>query len=63
MTKNMRTIDRIVRAIVGMILIALAATRLVPQWGWLGLIPILTALIGWCPVYTLLGVSTLRPKA
>jgi len=58
MTRNMRRIDRVVRAILGGLLMALAATYVVGPWGWLGLIPVVTAVLGWCPAYMVLGIST-----
>jgi hypothetical protein len=63
MTVNVGTIDRIMRAIAGAALIAFALGYIYPgtgwNWvGWIGVVPILTALAGNCPVYSLLGVST-----
>jgi hypothetical protein len=29
-------------------------------WGWIGIVPLVTALIGWCPAYTLLGIKTCK---
>ncbi|MGL5115412.1 MAG: YgaP family membrane protein [Beijerinckiaceae bacterium] len=63
MTTNVGTIDRIVRVIAGLALIAFALGYIMPgtgwNWvGWIGVVPILTALIGSCPAYSLLGVST-----
>ena len=48
MTKNVGGIDRILRAAIGLVLIALAATGTVGWWGYLGLIPLATAAMGWC---------------
>ncbi len=64
MTKiNMGAADRIVRLILGVVLIAFAIPIGFPQtgwnWlGWVGAIPILTAILGTCPLYTLFGCST-----
>ena len=63
MTTNVGTIDRIFRVIVGIALIAFALGYVFPatgwNWvGWIGLVPILTAVFGTCPVYTVLGLST-----
>jgi Protein of unknown function (DUF2892) len=55
---NEGTLDRALRVIVGLVLVVLAATDTVGLWGWIGLVPIATGLIGWCPAYTLLGVNT-----
>ena len=46
----------------GLVLIALAATGTVGWWGWLGVIPMATGLIGWCPPYAMLGISTCKTK-
>ena len=59
-TKNVGTIDRAVRAIVGIALIALTLTGQLGVWGWIGIVPLATALIGWCPAYTLFGIKTCK---
>jgi hypothetical protein len=61
MTNNMGTIDRVIRIVVGLVLLSLIV--LVPEapWRWVGLIgivPLVTAIIGWCPAYSLIGVNT-----
>ena len=58
MTKNVGGIDRILRAAIGLILIALAVTGTVGWWGYLGALPLATAAIGWCPPYALFGWNT-----
>ena len=58
MKANVGGIDRIARVVVGLVLIALAATGTVGVWGWIGVVPLLTGLIRWCPLYPLLGVSS-----
>jgi len=58
MKTNEGTIDRALRVIAGLALIGLAATGTVGAWGWIGVVPLATGLIGWCPAYTLLGFST-----
>ena len=62
MTKNIGNIERIVRIVGGLVLIALAATGTVGVWGWLGLVPLATGLFGWCPPYSLLGINTCKNK-
>ena len=56
--KNAGTVDRALRAIVGLVLIALALTGTIGAWGWIGVVPLVTAALGWCPAYTLLGIKT-----
>mgnify|MGYP006371924983 FL=1 len=62
MKTNVGGIDRLLRITLGVILVALAATGTVGIWGWLGLVPLATGLLGWCPPYTLLGISTCKNK-
>ena len=57
---NSGTPDRVVRVIVGLGLIALAATGTVGAWGWIGVVPVLTGAVGFCPAYTLLGINTCK---
>lgn len=63
MKSNVGGIDRLLRIIVGLILIALAATGTVGWWGWLGVIPLTTGAMGACPLYGLLGFNTCPLKA
>jgi O-antigen ligase len=63
MKANEGTIDRAVRIIAGGALIALAATGTVGVWGWIGVVPLITGLVGWCPAYRILGISTCPMKA
>lgn len=62
MTHNVGTLDRALRAIVGVVLIALVFVGPQTPWGWIGLIPLGSALVGFCPLYTLLGIRTCRPR-
>ncbi|WP_353237317.1 DUF2892 domain-containing protein [Limnohabitans sp.] len=62
MTQNIGNIERIVRIVGGLVLIALAAAGTVGVWGWLGLVPLATGLSGWCPPYSLLGINTCKNK-
>ena len=62
MTQNIGNIERIIRIVGGLVLIALAATGTVGVWGWLGLVPSATGLVGWCPPYSLLGINTCKNK-
>ncbi|HXD43297.1 MAG TPA: DUF2892 domain-containing protein [Ramlibacter sp.] len=63
MKTNVGTVDRILRIAIGIVLIGLAATGTVGWWGWLGIVPFATGLIGWCPPYAILGLSTCRMKS
>ena len=63
MTKNVGTIDRLARIIIGLVLIAYAVPIGFAEtgwnWtGWIGLVPLATAALGTCPLYGLIGVST-----
>ena len=62
MTSNVGGIDRILRIGAGVVLVGLAATGTVGAWGWIGVVPLLTGAIGFCPVYPLLGMSTCPMK-
>jgi hypothetical protein len=67
MVTNVGAIDRALRIIVGLVLLAYALKLGLPDtgwnWvGWIGVVPLFTALIGNCPLYSLLGVSTCRLK-
>ncbi len=57
-TQNVGSIDKIARIVIGALLILLALTGTIGVWGWIGIVPIVTALMGWCPAYTLLGIKT-----
>jgi hypothetical protein len=59
---NEHTIDRALRVIVGLVLITLAATNIVGVWGWIGVLPLVTGAIGFCPGYAILGISTCAAK-
>ena len=62
MKSNVGGIDRILRIVFGVVLVALAATGTVGVWGWLGLVPLATGLLGWCPPYSLFGINTCKNK-
>lgn len=62
MTTHAGTIDRSIRIVIGLVLIGLAATGAVGWWGWLGLLPLATGAIGWCPPYALFGRNTCAMK-
>ena len=55
---NEGAVDRTLRVLVGLAGIALVLFGPKTPWGWIGLLPLLTGLVGTCPLYTLLGWST-----
>jgi hypothetical protein len=63
MKTNEGTIDRALRVLAGLVLIALAATGTVGLWGWIGVVLVATGAIGFCPAYTLLGINTCPMKS
>jgi uncharacterized membrane protein YfcA len=58
MKTNVGGIDRILRILVGITLIALTLAGTIGVWGWIGVVPLLTAAFGFCPLYTVLGFSS-----
>lgn len=67
MSNNVGAIDRILRIVLGIALIAFALGFIAPgatyAWlGWIGVIPLLTALVGSCPLYSVVGLSTCPAK-
>lgn len=59
---NEHIIDRVLRVVVGLVLITLAATGTVGVWGWIGVLPLVTGAVGFCPAYAIFGVSTCATK-
>lgn len=57
-SRNEGTLDRVLRVAAGLVLISLAFVGPATPWGWLGLVPLFTGLMGSCPLYSVLGVST-----
>ena len=62
MKTNVGGIDKILRIVVGIALISMAALGVVGVWGWIGVVPLLTGLFGVCPAYLLLGANTCPVK-
>lgn len=60
MRLNIHPLERVLRVVVGLFLMTLSFWGPESPWYLLGIIPVATGLSGWCPVYTLLGVSTRR---
>lgn len=59
---NEATIDRVIRVVLGVVVLSLTVVGPHTLWGLLGLIPLATGLVGSCPIYTLLGFSTCPAK-
>jgi hypothetical protein len=58
MNTNVGGIDKILRIVAGIALVTMAAMGIIGMWGFVGVVPLLTGLMGWCPAYTLLGIKT-----
>jgi hypothetical protein len=58
MLNNVGNADRALRFLIGAAALSLTIVGPKTPWGFLGLVPMLTATLGWCPLYSLLGIST-----
>ena len=58
MKANVGGIDRILRIVIGLALIAATLTGAIGVWGWIGVVPLATAAMGFCPLYTVFGFSS-----
>ena len=58
MNKNVGGIDKVIRILLGVVLIALTLTNVIGCWGWIGVVPLLTGLFSRCGLYSLLGINT-----
>lgn len=58
LTTNIGTADRVLRIVLGLLLVGLAAAGTIGPWGWLGMIFIGTAFLKFCPIYRVLGFKT-----
>ena len=58
LSNNVGTLDRALRVGAGLLLVALAAVGTIGYWGYLGIVPLLTGVVGTCPAYSLFGIST-----
>ena len=56
--KNVGGIDRPLRIIVGLILISLVFVGPQTPWGWIGLVPLITGALGFCPLFKILGLNS-----
>uniref|UniRef100_UPI00404A05CA YgaP family membrane protein n=1 Tax=Candidatus Roseilinea sp. TaxID=2838777 RepID=UPI00404A05CA len=59
---NVGGVDRILRIVVGIVLIALTLMGTIGVWGWIGIVPLVTGLFKFCPLYTLIGINTCPVK-
>jgi hypothetical protein len=62
MNKNVGGIDRTLRIVIGLALISAAATSTIGLWGYIGVLPLITGLFGWCPPYAIFGFNTCALK-
>lgn len=58
MTRNEGNLDRALRIILGLGLLALVFVGPQTPWGWIGIVPLVTGLVGFCPLYRILGLNT-----
>ena len=63
MSRNEGNIDRALRIIAGLALLALVFVGPQTPWGWIGIVPLVTGLVGFCPLYRLLGINTCAIKS
>ena len=62
MNANVGGIDKILRIVAGLVLIVLAIMGIGAPWTWIGVVPLATGLMGWCPAYSIFGVNTCPMK-
>ena len=62
MKKNIHSVERLIRIVIGLVLVSFVFWGPQNLWFLLGLIPLATGLIGWCPPYQLLGINTCSKK-
>lgn len=58
--KNVGTVDRVLRVVVGLAVISLVFVGPQTPWGWVGIVPLLTGLVNFCPLYKLVGLNTCK---
>jgi hypothetical protein len=62
MKANVGGLDRVARITAGVVLIGLALAGMIGPWGYIGVVPLATGLMGWCPAYSLFGIKTCSTK-
>jgi len=60
MGKNVNTIDQVVRIVAGLLLVSLVFIGPKTPWGWIGIILLATGFMNFCPIYRVLGISTIK---
>jgi len=60
--RNEGTLDRALRIILGLVLLSLVFIGPMTPWGWVGVVPLATGLLGSCPIYSILGLNTCPMK-
>ena len=60
MKANVGVVDKTVRIVAGALLIALTLMGTIGVWGWIGIVPLVTGLMNFCPLYSVLGVNTCK---
>lgn len=58
MKTNVGTLDRVLRIVLGVVLLGLFAMGSIGAWGLIGLVPLATGMLGFCPLYRVLGIHT-----
>ena len=59
---NVGGIDRVLRIVAGLVLIALTLMGTIGPWGWIGVVPLVTGLFSTCPLYSIIGMNTCPMK-
>lgn len=62
LVRNEGMVDRAMRIILGIVLIVMALRGMYTPWTWIGVVPLLTGLLGSCPLYSVLGINTCKVK-
>lgn len=62
MQHNVGSVDKLLRISAGVILLGLTVTNVIGWWGLIGLVPLATGLINWCPAYSLLGIRSCKVR-
>jgi hypothetical protein len=60
MKRNVGSVERVIRIVAGAAILSLAFVGPQTAWAYLGVVPVATGLVGWCPPYALLGISTCK---